>query len=200
MVDQKRIDALKEARLRRLRSGNVLDVVQQNIDALLEHERRALEQLPISDRIAERVTAIAGSSWFLYANVAWFTIWILMNEGWYGMRKFDPYPFGLLTLALSIEAIVLSIFVLVSQNRMQSESDRRSELDVQINLLTEYEITQVLKLTTAIARKLEVAEASDPDLRALLKEVNPTEVLEQIEERRKGTDQSVEVKADPRTA
>ncbi|MEZ0327746.1 MAG: DUF1003 domain-containing protein [Fimbriimonas sp.] len=177
-------EALKNARLRRMRNSSVLDVVQRNIDSLLDHERKALEQLPFEERLAERITTAAGSAWFLYANVAFFAAWIVLNLGFLPFKPFDPYPYGLLTMIVSLEAIILAIFVLVSQNRMQVESDRRAELDVQVNLLTEYEITQVLKLTVAIARKLECSVGYDAETEALMKEIHPEDVLEHIEQRR----------------
>jgi uncharacterized membrane protein len=167
-----------------MRSSSVLDVVQRNIDSLLEHERRAFEQLPFQERLAERITRAAGSAWFLYANVLFFAVWIVINLGFFGMKPFDPYPYGLLTMIVSLEAIILAIFVLVSQNRMQMESDRRAELDVQVNLLTEYEITQVLKLTVAIARKLECTAGFDAETEALMKDIQPEEVLKHIEQSR----------------
>jgi uncharacterized membrane protein len=153
-----------QSRLTRVQSNSGLGVVQQNIDELLDHERRTLEQLPAQERLAERVTFYSGTPLFLYLNVILFVVWIVWNLGYIGLTPFDPFPFGFLTMIVSLEAIVLAILVLLTQNRMQTESDRRTELDVQVNLLTEYEITQLLKLTAAIAAKLDCPEAKDPEL------------------------------------
>jgi uncharacterized membrane protein len=80
----------------------------------------------------------------------WFAVRILANVGWFGIEPFDPFPFGLLTTIVSLEAIFLSTFVLVSQNRQSAIADRRAQLDLQINLLAEYEVTRLLKLQDAI--------------------------------------------------
>jgi uncharacterized membrane protein len=88
----------------------------------------------LQDRIADRITDFAGSMAFVYLHVAWFAAWIVMNEtGW----RFDPFPFGLLTLIVSLEAIFLSTFVMISQNRESAHSDLRAELDFETNALSE---------------------------------------------------------------
>jgi uncharacterized membrane protein len=88
----------------------------------------------LQDRVADRITAFAGSMAFVYLHVAWFTAWIVVNvTGW----RFDPYPFGLLTLIVSLEAIFLSTFVMLSQNREAARSDLRAQLDFETNALSE---------------------------------------------------------------
>jgi uncharacterized membrane protein len=94
---------------------------------------------------------------------------------------FDPFPFGLLTTIVSLEALFLSTFVLVSQNRQAELADRRTELDLQINLLTEYELTRALTLTDRIATKLEVADDDDEELKQLEQDVEPEAVLRKLE-------------------
>jgi uncharacterized membrane protein len=97
--------------------------------AFFIRQRRRLQ-----DRIADRITAFAGSMAFVYLHVAWFAAWIVMNEtGW----RFDPFPFGLLTLVVSLEAIFLSTFVMISQNRESANSDLRAKLDFETNALSE---------------------------------------------------------------
>ena len=110
-----------------------------------------------------------------------FIAWISANLGVFGLKPFDPFPFGLLTMMLSIEAIFLTLFVLISQNRMQLDSDARAELDVQINLLTEYELTRLLRLTDLIADKLGVDKSKDPELKDLEADIDPEDVINQIE-------------------
>jgi uncharacterized membrane protein len=88
----------------------------------------------LQDRVADRITAFAGSMPFVYMHIVWFAIWILLNiAGW----RFDPFPFGLLTLVVSLEAIFLSTFVMLSQNREAVRSDIRSEIDFETNVLSE---------------------------------------------------------------
>jgi uncharacterized membrane protein len=101
--------------------------------------------------------------------------------GWLQLTPFDPFPFGLLTMVVSLEAIVLSTFVLITQNRMADMSDERADLDLQINLLAEYEITKILKLTDAIADHLGLREGKDPELNDLKMEIMPEEVLKEMD-------------------
>jgi len=84
---------------------------------------------------------------FAYVHIVWFGMWILINTGRLGVRAFDPFPYGLLTMIVSLEAIFLSTFVLISQNRLSEEAERSSDLDLQIGLLTEHELTRVLQLS-----------------------------------------------------
>lgn len=86
------------------------------------------------DKAADVVTSFAGSLWFVYLHAAWFLIWILDNVGAFGGHKFDEFPFGLLTMIVSLEAIFLSTFVMVSQNRQAARSEVRSQVDFEANL------------------------------------------------------------------
>jgi uncharacterized membrane protein len=86
------------------------------------------------DRVADKITAFSGSMQFVYVHIVWFTAWIVLNVT---IVRFDPYPFGLLTLIVSLEAIFLSTFVLLSQNREATRSDLRSEIDFETNVLSE---------------------------------------------------------------
>lgn len=156
-------------------------VVKENIDLLLEHYETRRSHMPASVRFAERLTTRIGSMGAVYGHAVVFGIWILANMGLFGIKPFDPFPFGLLTMMLSIEAIFLTLFVLISQNRMQIESDNRSELDVQVNLLTEYELTRLWRLTELIADKLGVDRSSDKELKGLDADIDPKDVMEQIE-------------------
>jgi uncharacterized membrane protein len=105
----------------------------------VRHERHIAEALKdAQDRAADRITAFAGSMSFVYIHSAWFVLWIAVNVGMLGAALiFDKFPFGLLTMIVSLEAIFLSTFVLVSQNRQAARSDVRSELDFEANLRSE---------------------------------------------------------------
>ena len=99
-------------------------------------ERRSFirQRRRLQDRAADQITAFAGSMSFVYLHVAWFAVWIVMNvTGW----RFDPFPFGLLTLIVSLEAIFLSTFVMISQNRESARSDLRAKQDFETNALSE---------------------------------------------------------------
>ncbi|MCA1840505.1 MAG: DUF1003 domain-containing protein [Actinobacteria bacterium] len=108
----------------------------------IRHETRIVRGVKrFQDKIADSMTRFAGSMKFVYLHTAWFGAWILLNLGalaWLGLRhKFDPYPFGLLTMVVSLEAIFLSTFVMISQNRQAARADIRSELDFDNNLRSE---------------------------------------------------------------
>lgn len=159
------------------------DVIERNICSLLEVHKREEEKKSLQDHIADRITAFSGSMSFVYLHLLWFGVWVPLNLGWFGVKPFDPFPFGLLTMIVSLEAIFLSTFVLVSQNRMQAASDKRADLDLQINLLAEHEVTRLIQMVNAIAKKLEVEEGNDPEIEELEQEVSPDEVLKELERR-----------------
>jgi uncharacterized membrane protein len=173
---------LKEAQLYRCHNPRLADVVERNIDSILavreEFERGKSRQ----DRAADAFTAFSGSMFFVYLHAAWFGLWVITNLGWLGIKPFDPFPFGLLTMIVSLEAIFLATFVLISQNRMALAADQSATLDLQINLLSEYEITRILTLVDAMADRMGIKEARDPELAELERNVIPEVVLKEMED------------------
>jgi uncharacterized membrane protein len=153
------------------------------MQAIDSYRAQMNQQRTLQDRIADLITRWSGSMAFVYLHIAWFGIWILANTGLLGPGSFDPFPFGLLTMIVSLEAIFLSTFVLVSQNRQAELADRRSEMDLQIDLLAEYEMTRLLVLVDAIAKKLDVSAGDDGELAELMVDVKPEELLQELEER-----------------
>jgi uncharacterized membrane protein len=115
--------------------GNLYPVLAKRV----AHERKAVQALvDAQDRVADKVTSFAGSLKFVYIHAVWFGIWILLNVGALGAAlTFDKFPFGLLTMIVSLEAIFLSTFVMVSQNRQSERADVRSQLDFETNLRAE---------------------------------------------------------------
>src|SRR3569832_1475394 len=97
----------REASLIRSQNPNVADVIENNICTIVALRRAEDKRKTIQDRIADRITDFSGSMWFLYLHTIWFCLWILINMGWTPLAKFDPYPFGLLTMIVSLEAIFL---------------------------------------------------------------------------------------------
>ncbi len=160
----------------------VAEAVERNVHTLREIRRQMDKKKGAEDRIADLITRFTGSMAFLYLHVVWFAVWILMNLGWGGSQPFDPFPFGLLTMIVSLEAIVLSTFVLISQNRLAEMSDRRADLDLQVNLLAEYEITKILCLTDAIADHLGLEVGNDAELEELKTHISPEAVLHKMDE------------------
>ncbi|MCU1675093.1 MAG: hypothetical protein JWN77_3206 [Frankiales bacterium] len=161
-------------------------VVERNISALLVRSQREDAERRFQDRLADRVTGFTGSIRFVVLHLVLFGLWALINSGLTPVPPWDP-SFVILATVASVEAIFLSTFVLISQNRMQAKADARAELDLQVSLLSEHEITRLITLVQAVARRLDVDEADDPELAELARDVAPERVLEEIETYRNGS-------------
>lgn len=157
------------------------DVIEDNIQKLLRLRLQTAQKRTVQERLADLITAFSGRMLFVYLHIFWFSAWILSNTGWLGLPRFDPFPYGLLTMIVSLEAIFLSTFVLISQNRLSADSDRRADLDLHIGLLTEHEVTRVLQMLDAIQDKLGVVNHADSDLAQLEMETKPEDVLAEIQ-------------------
>jgi uncharacterized membrane protein len=175
MVRKKSTSASKK------RDTRLAKIIEQNIHTIIETRHLAANQRTTEERLADAITDFSGRMYFVYFHVVWFGIWILLNLGYFGIKPFDPYPFGLLTMVVSLEAIFLATFVLISQNRLSAEADRRADLDLQMGLLTEYEITRVINMLDAIQDKMGIENDSDQELIDLEKNVHPEDVLEEID-------------------
>jgi uncharacterized membrane protein len=165
----------------RKRNSQLASVIEQNIRTIINSRQAATNQRTTEERIADVVTDFSGRMNFVYFHILWFGIWILLNLGYLGIEPFDPYPFGLLTMIVSLEAIFLSTFVLISQNRLSTEADRRADLDLQIGLLAEHELTRVIKMLDEIQDEMGIENDSDQELQELEKEVHPEDVLAEID-------------------
>lgn len=158
-------------------------VVGKNISEICKMRAEAERKKGFQERLADALTIFSGSMVFVYVHAIWFGFWILFNVGWLGGKPFDPFPFSLLTLIVSLEAIFLSTFVLISQNHAGAIADKRADLDLQINLLSEHEVTRLLRLVDAVADHLGVDVEKKPDHEELKKDVVAKQVLEEIETR-----------------
>ena len=121
-------------------------VIERNIRTIIHLRTKAAPERSLQGRIADVITSFSGRMIFAYLQIVWFGIWILLNTGRFGLRAFDPFPYGLLTMVVSLEAIFLSTFVLISQNCQGEETERRADLDLHIGLLTEHELTRVPRI------------------------------------------------------
>lgn len=159
---------------------NLASALERNIQALQNRRRSEEAAAGREERIAEQITRFTGSMKFVYLHMTLFGLWVLINIGLMpGVPRFDP-TFVILATWASVEAIFLSTFVLISQNRASASADNRADLDLQISLLSEHEITKLMKLTSAIAEKLGIEEATDPELVELKRDVAPEAVLDAI--------------------
>lgn len=157
------------------------NVVERNIQALVDRRRLDDERRSAQDRFADAMARFAGSMYSVYLHLAIVIVWVAVNLGWLGVEPFDP-TFVVLAMAASVEAIFLSTFVLINQNRMAAQADKRAELDLQISLLAEHEVTRLIRLVSAIAGRLEVEEAGNPELAELAQDVAPEKVIERMEQ------------------
>jgi uncharacterized membrane protein len=155
--------------------------LRRNIEALEERRRQEAATAPAEARVAEAITRFTGSMRFVYLHLALYGAWILVNLGVVpGVPKFDP-SFVVLAMVASVEAIFLSTFVLISQNRMAAAADKRADLDLHISLLTEHELTKLVELVAALAERAGVRANSDPEIEEVKKDVAPEAVLDEIE-------------------
>ena len=155
--------------------------IERYIRTIISLRLKAARERTRQERIADAITGFSGHMLFVYAHIAWFTIWLVLNTGHLGIRPFDPFPYGLLTMIVSLEAIFLSTFVLISQNRMSAQAEHRADLDLHIDLLAEYELTRVLQMLDTIQDRMGIENAQDTELAELETETHPEEVLAEIE-------------------
>lgn len=152
-------------------SLNATDPINENIETIARIEKRFLEARSTSDRVADAIAGFSGSMTFVGLHAVGFLIYIIWNLGFIPhLRAFDPYPFMLLSMVVSLEAIFLSTFVLIKENRMSQRADQRASLDLQINLLAEREMTVVLQMLRAIGDKLGVEGAAEKKVMEQLSE------------------------------
>lgn len=131
-----------------------------------------------AEKIADYITARLGSMGFLILNAIWFFIWIFVNLGFIkAIPPFDPFPFGFLTMTVSLEAIFLATVVLISQNRAAKIDDLRAEVELQINTIAEEEITKIIELQILLLKKNGIDVSGDKELKFMLEPVD-TERLE----------------------
>lgn len=165
-------------------AGRHPDAVHKNIHAIAELEQRALHERRTADRVSDAISRTTGSVPFALFHLCWFVLWLLVNTRIVPIvDPFDPFPFGLLTLVVSLEAIFLSVFVLMSQNRMALQADKRAHLDLQVDMLAEQELTAILTMVHALCRKngVEVALRNE-SLQELLEQTDVHTVAAALDE------------------
>jgi uncharacterized membrane protein len=166
------------------------DHVTKTIDDILKlesHERT------LSERIAERIATFTGSILFVWLHVVWFALWIAFNIPWLGFQPIDPFPFTLLTMIVSLEAIFLSAFILMSENRQGRLADRRARVNLQVDMIAEREITKLMKLVADIHTHLKIQRPADLELDDMQKATNIehlTQAAQTVEDRNGGNSAS----------
>ncbi len=147
-------------------SGHVGQTIQ-DILKLEAHDRS------LSEKIADAIATFTGSMTFVWMHVGWFALWILFNVGRLGFKPFDPYPFTFLTMIVSLEAIFLSTFILMSENRQVRLGDRRARVNLQLDMIAEREVTRMMELIVDIHDHLGLPRRADKELSEMQK---PTDI------------------------
>jgi uncharacterized membrane protein len=157
--------------------------VVENIRSVAEMQKHLEQERCFTERLADLIGGFSGSMSFVLIHVVFIVAWFLVNTLPLGIRHFDPYPFILLAMIVSVEAVLLSTFVLMKQNRMQRQSDIRAHLNLQVDLLSEKEITKVLQMLRAISQKLDVdtSPVADPELSEMANTTSVDALAESIE-------------------
>ena len=160
-------------------------VLERNIRSIQLRREREEAAAGWQERAADAITRFTGSMTFVYLHLAAFGFWIVANLGWIpGIPAWDP-SFVVLAMIASVEAIFLSTFVLISQNRMAAAADKRADLDLQISLLAEHEITRLIALVSALSEHVGLKTEVDQEVGELKQDVAPEAVLDRIETEQK---------------
>jgi uncharacterized membrane protein len=157
-----------------------LSATNRNIQEICAIEKHTLSSRSASERLGDLISTQAGRMWFIIVHFIWFALWVAFNLT--GRRTFDPFPFALLTMLVSLESIFLSSFILMSQNRATKQADQRAHLDLQINLLAEHENSKMLLMLQALCKHHQLIEANDPEVNELAKRTEPQELLKELVE------------------
>ena len=156
-------------------------LTQKNVESVLHLEEAIRAKANGGDKLADAITRFCGSMFFVWIHAVWYGVWIAVNMALPKDLRFDPFPFSLLTLVVSLEAIFLSTFLLISQNRQSVLDQRRAHLDLQIDLLAEQENTKMLELLEKIACKVGIDLGDDNTIKALAEAIKPEHLAKQIE-------------------
>jgi uncharacterized membrane protein len=164
------------------RSASAEELTRHNVERVSALEATEHSKATTGDRMADAITGFCGSIGFVWVNVLLFAGWVVCNLALSRPRRFDPFPFSLLTLVLSVEAIFLSIFILMSQNRAARVSEKRSHLDLQLNLLSEQENTKMLLMLEEIGQAVGAEVSNIPDVKILQQPTKPEALSDLIDE------------------
>ncbi len=174
-MNQKKVMNIKENDI-----PEMANVVERNVNALLDRKKQETSNRSFKERIIDSITAFIGSMASIYIHFILYGVWIIWDLGWFNLQPLNPGFMDVATFA-AVEAIFLSTFVLIGQKRMNVQTEKWAELDLQISLLTEHEVTRMMNLVKAIARKMEISEADDKEIEELSKDIHPDKVLDTME-------------------
>jgi len=173
--------AEKFKKVMKLHTGVHQELVQHRREKIKSFKAKMDLNRGLTDKIADYMTEFFGSVWFLLFNISWFAIWMFINTGFIpGVPAFDPFPYGLLTMIVSLEAIFLAIVVLISQNRAAHIADLREEVDLHLNVLAEQEITKMLIILDEIHDHLGMPPEDDEELAMMKKKTDLNEIEKEL--------------------
>lgn len=173
--------------------ARTLSSIRKSVQEICEIEGEALRARSRGEQFGDFVVGQSGRMGFILFHVIWFFVWILLNSVGRGKGlKFDPFPYPLLTLVVSLESIFLSLFILISQNRSSRTADERAHLDLQINMLAEHESTKALQLLQALCQHHGLNCAQDADIDQLVSTTKPAEILRELKQALPGTEDKTE--------
>jgi uncharacterized membrane protein len=163
-------------------------IAEAHIDSIVKQEEEALGRRSVTERLADGVGIFAGSVPFVLLHLVLLIVWLLVNCGKIpGARPFDPYPFQLLGVLVAVEAVILSSFILMRQNRMMRRGERRDHLNLQVDLLAEKEITSLLQMVRAICGQMGLQNiAADKDIRELSQNTSIESLTQSLEQKLPG--------------
>lgn len=164
------------------------DPTAYNVEAIARLEQEALHHRSLTERVSDAITRVTGSMTFVGLHVLLFAAWVLINLDLIpGVRPFDPFPFGILTLIVSTEGVFLAIFILISQNRMSRQADRRAHLDLQVSMLAEQELTMMLRMQQRLCEHLGIdVEPVKQEAERLMQRTDVQRLVEELEEKLPG--------------
>jgi uncharacterized membrane protein len=165
-----------------------------NIRAIIDLERKALAASSWSAHVSDAISRFAGSLWFVLCHLTAFAVWAAWNAVGPPSLRFDPYPYGLLTFIVSLEGVLIATFVLITQNRMAIQSDRRDHLNLQVDLLAEQEMTLMLRMLRRISERLQIAPDTSEAQRAekLAEETNVYELMQALDKELPESEENVD--------
>lgn len=165
-----------------LNENNNLEKQIKGRQIIRSFEAKLTGKRTLAEKVADYFSKIFGSIGFFIFNLSWFFLWVVWNSGLIpDFPIFDPYPFVLLITIVSLEAICLAVLVLISQNRAAKIDKLRSEVDLQINMIAEQEITKVISLISVLLEKQGVKVTEDPEIQKMLKKINLWEIEKKLE-------------------
>lgn len=150
-----------------------------DIAEIVELDARHRSATGPSEHVADVITGFSGSMLYVGIHVVWFGVWLVLNVGFF--KAFDPFPFSLLTMIVSLEAIFLASFVLISQNKQAIQADKRAKIDLQVNLIAERENTKLIEMVSAVHKHLGIAHAGDEEIAVLQATTDVTKLADAID-------------------